>query len=41
MKRRLDNRLYYFTVEDESLLAEPKESDTTRLEQELKKRGLD
>ena len=26
---------------DDSVLAEPKESDTTRLEQELKKRGLD
>jgi hypothetical protein len=31
MKRRLDNRLYYFTVEDESLLAEtfPKFEDET------------
>lgn len=31
MKRRLDNRLYYFTVEDESLLAEtfPKLEDET------------
>ena len=31
MKRRLDNRLYYFTVEDESLLAEvfPKFEDDT------------